>query len=925
MEYSLYLIKYKTLSYAYILYKAYLMTPNVVRRFIVIIIILIISCQAFGNVGIVDNHENIEYSKINTSYLQERIDSANYYYRQDALFLAVEELSFVQDFTFKNTNDSIQMLVGEVYQLLNHLYHDIGYVADIKSTVDSMYYYKSLASNNDPQFKVEYLSYFSRYLALEMKFEESNLKIIEAIKILKNIDRSDRISLNYFYFNYINAGRNHYKVLLKDHPFFGKASDDTNFGRGYKNIEICDSLIATLVSENEKWYNMLFYYRIRTNLYQDLNMNFYRYKKPNADINQAFNDVFDESVLAMKSINTIPGVTEYQMQAVKGLQDTYFQRNCSALPYFTEALKGMTMNINNKVYFKSVFTPLMILRWYSNQFVGCKDECSIIQMDSVLQLNLEAERTYNQYLIRYLKSDPEYISTGYEKSPFKAIIVISYHLYQKTKDDKYLDIYWHYSNKLRYASLYYKLVRNHDSTAIDNIQSKMDSLNYLENIFLDQLFLARKGIAEYDTLRIKNEIQENDVSYHLLMEQSSDLIKVLFGNKPLMSLRDYSHTLKENEALLFYTNHAFVYKDTNYVIVIKKNNYNIVSLGKDTLDSRTLSYLNEDNYSTAKKFQNISYYLSNTYFKPVTPYLKGIEKINIIPSYKIDYLPFDMLIEDSLAFPKFKDFKYYGLKYNFRYNPNVYIESFIEARNQVKSDAILVFAPNYKNKDLSKLLPFNNRLSGSLINDKKSVAIRENKDLKRLNFKNQHFSFVHIAAHGVVNFDYSDVRNRYNNTRAYNLYLNDTSLTKDFFYRTNLSTKLSVVASCRAGFSFYDDNDGKIGMIRTLLLTGSNAIITTPWRLDDQSSSIILNDFYNRLEDGDTFSDALWNAKKNFLANADDPQLFNPLYWAALTYHGVDSEIDTSNTSKTLVLVIIIILAGGIIGYSFSRIRRARS
>lgn len=133
-----------------------------------------------------------------------------------------------------------------------------------------------------------------------------------------------------------------------------------------------------------------------------------------------------------------------------------------------------------------------------------------------------------------------------------------------------------------------------------------------------------------------------------------------------------------------------------------------------------------------------------------------------------------------------------------------------------------------------------------------------------------------------------------------------------------------MVASCRAGFSLFDYSDGKIGMIRSLYLSGSNAVITTPWRLDDQSSAQILTNFYKRIESGEKYSEALWNAKKDFLSEAKDPQLYNPIYWAALSYQGVDSKIDQPLYKKS-GLGLLVLLIGGIVIYSFSRMLRDKS
>lgn len=862
-----------------------------------------------------------EDKSISIQNIEERIDKADFYYKNNALFLAVEELSFLKFQSFKYAKDSIQMLIGEAYQLLNHIYHDIGYVNDIKQTADSMFFYKSLASDHDPQFKVEYLTYLSRYHALEMKTKHSNDDMLEAIKVLRTLDNTNNIDINYFYLNYLNTARNRRNLLLIESPIFKYPEDESVNSHQINLIEICDSLINTLDFKTEKWYNIIFYYKVRNNLHQDMNMRFARQYDSNNVANNSFHEQYFQDINSLKEIKPKKGVPQNQMLAVKGLQYTYYKDYCKAKEYYAEALKNFSIKVDSHYYFRSIITPLMVLKWYNNASQMCEDGLKKQTLDSILHLNLKAERIYNQYLIHYLKPETEYISLGYMKSPYEQILSISYQLYSLTHDKKYLKTYWHYANKARYTSLYFKLCEETDSKELKKVIRALDRLNTSKFILLDKLYLSREGLILFDTVQIKTDIENNNNKYDELIKSTSPAIQALFGTQSLVSIDSYIDKLEKDEAVLLYTNHKFQDRAPNYVIVLKKGFSEIIGLVQDTLDSRRLSYLNEDIINNPKTFQEISYHISRVYFQPILKNLNGIKKIKIIASHKIDYLPFDILIEDTLANPHYKDFKFYGLSYNFTYIPNTYVEYLFENRIHRKSDSILIFSPDYKNKTIANKLPFNNILGNSLESKQNALLIKNSNDLTKLHTHSS-YKYIHIAAHGIVDYDRVDIIAKYNTKSNYKLYLNDTLIGKDFFNTRALKTDLSVVASCRAGFSLYDYSDGKIGMIRTLYLSGSNAVITTPWRLDDQSSAQILSAFYNRIESGEPYSEALWNAKKDFLSNAKDPQLFNPIYWAALNYHGIDSKIDQSNSKKSGV-GLLIILIGGVLIYSFSRIKRA--
>ncbi len=852
--------------------------------------------------------------------IEEQIEKANFYYKNNALFLAIEELIFLDHRSFKYSNDSIQMLVGEAYQLLNHIYHDIGYVLDIKHTADSMFFYKSLASNYDPQFKVEYLIYLSRYHALEMKTKHSNNNMIEALEILETLDNSIDIDINYFYFNYLNTARNYSTLLLRESPIFPYPEYDSIGGHQINMINICDSLINTLDYQKEKWYNMVFYYRVRNNLHQDLNMLTARKYDQNNAANTYFHKQYSQTINAIKGIKPTKGVPQYQMLAVKGLQYSYYNDYCKANKCYAEALKHFSIQIDGHYHFKSILTPLMVTKWYSNSYLNCTNDLDEYHLDSLLHLNFQAERLYHHFLIHYLEPETEYISTGYYKSPYDQILTIANQLYSTTNEEEYLEIYWHYANKTRYESLYYKLIAESEKTQLKETKRALDSLNTTIFILQDKLYLHRKGLLSFDTIKIKAEIENTNNKYDDFIQATSPAIKALFGHQPLVSMDSYMESLEKDEAVLLYTNHKFLNKDTNYVFVVKKDFCKIIGIGQDNDKRGMLSYLNEDFINDPKTFQEVSYYVSGKYFRPLLKYLKGIKRIKIAPNYKIDFLPFDILIKDTLSHPQYRDFEYFGMDYNFTYLPNIYVENILLNRVHKISDFTLIFSPDYKNKIIAKKLPFNNLLGHKLESKSKSLLISNSADLNQLNTHSS-FKYIHIAAHGIVDFDSRYLRASYNTNSIYKLYLNDTSLSKDFFNKRALNTDLSVVASCRAGFSLFDYSDGKIGMIRSLYLSGSNAVITTPWRLDDQSSAEILGDFYERIESGEPYSEALWNAKKDFLSNAKDPQLFNPIYWAALSYNGVDSKIEQSKIKKSGI-GLVVLLVGGMIIYSFLRIKR---
>src|SRR5690606_31047504 len=129
-------------------------------------------------------------------------------------------------------------------------------------------------------------------------------------------------------------------------------------------------------------------------------------------------------------------------------------------------------------------------------------------------------------------------------------------------------------------------------------------------------------------------------------------------------------------------------------------------------------------------------------------------------------------------------------------------------------------------------------------------------------------------------------------------------------YDQNLNSNLAILTACETGKPTYQAGEGMISLAHAFNYAGSESILTSLWEIDEQSSMLIVESFYNYLAQGLPKDEALKNAKLDYIANAEDRTLA-PSYWAGLVLIGDSSAIDisASNNFDWLLFLLLIVAA----------------
>ena len=102
-----------------------------------------------------------------------------------------------------------------------------------------------------------------------------------------------------------------------------------------------------------------------------------------------------------------------------------------------------------------------------------------------------------------------------------------------------------------------------------------------------------------------------------------------------------------------------------------------------------------------------------------------------------------------------------------------------------------------------------------------------------------------------------------------------------------LNADLVVLSACETGLGNLHQGEGIVGLTRAFFYAGASSAVVSLWKVEDQSTSLLMEKFYQWLKKGTNKADALRQAKLEILnskielkALGDVQSLASPFYWA---------------------------------------------
>ncbi|MGC3945646.1 MAG: CHAT domain-containing protein [Chryseolinea sp.] len=298
--------------------------------------------------------------------------------------------------------------------------------------------------------------------------------------------------------------------------------------------------------------------------------------------------------------------------------------------------------------------------------------------------------------------------------------------------------------------------------------------------------------------------------------------------------------------------------------------------------------------------------------------------LQIIPDGPVGQVPFEILLQHR---PANSTVNYRSLDYLLKARPIGYAYSASmlrrEAHRIVKHPSMLAvgFTGGQRERAADDNMLALEEIEGAEKElDALSARFRDGRFLRdsgatESNFKklSPDFDIIHLAIHGradqVSDFSASLFFRSRNDT------IDDGVFHAYELYSMKLKALMAVLSACESGLGKDYRGEGMISMASAFTSAGCENTLMSLWKVNDQASITMMDNFYKELLKGTPIDDALRAAKLSYLENSDEITA-DPKIWAPLVAYGSLHqvfEIDQRKPILYLVLAVGILIVAVII------------
>lgn len=278
--------------------------------------------------------------------------------------------------------------------------------------------------------------------------------------------------------------------------------------------------------------------------------------------------------------------------------------------------------------------------------------------------------------------------------------------------------------------------------------------------------------------------------------------------------------------------------------------------------------------------------------------------LSVIPDGQLGFLPFGVLLTEAVnPGDGFRDLPYLlkTTQINYGYSATLLTTDSKQARSFTQE--LSAFAPAYQGAlALSTNQPqaeaIAEQMGGTAYVD--SIATEELFHHAAANSR-----ILHLAMHGIPDVAHS--------LYAYLLFgpsnndKEDGKLHAYELYNLSLNTELVTLSACETGYGKLAVGEGVMSLARAFRYAGCQNVLFSHWKVDGRSANDLLTGFYAAIANGAKPSEAIWQAKKDFLATAPPDQV-HPYYWANFVLNGENQAVANSWPVSVVFLGVFLLL-----------------
>jgi CHAT domain-containing protein/tetratricopeptide (TPR) repeat protein len=179
------------------------------------------------------------------------------------------------------------------------------------------------------------------------------------------------------------------------------------------------------------------------------------------------------------------------------------------------------------------------------------------------------------------------------------------------------------------------------------------------------------------------------------------------------------------------------------------------------------------------------------------------------------------------------------------------------------------------------------------------------------------YQILHFATHGFLDSDHPELSGIVLSSVDQNGNTTNGLMPLHDIYSLDLSAELTVLSACQTALGKDIKGEGLIGLTHSFMSAGSNAVVASLWKVDDEATALLMSDFYKSMLQQDMPPSAALRAAK--LKLMKERQWRAPYYWAGFvlqgeyTNHIVVARHPWLRTGLVLLVLLILVVAAPLV------------
>ncbi|WP_025743409.1 CHAT domain-containing protein [Aquimarina pacifica] len=579
----------------------------------------------------------------------------------------------------------------------------------------------------------------------------------------------------------------------------------------------------------------------------------------------------------------------------------------SALQYYQKAILANTINaqdMTNTSYADANYLLTSLqgkAKTYQQRYASQKN---VTDLQKSIEIYQKADTLISSIRQTFTNYQDKVTFAETAKVLYKDAIAANMVLYEQNQDKKVLEQAFYYAEKSKSNTLKELLAAGNAK----NYKGLPKNVITLEKELRTDHAFYRSQLTKQQTKQTRDTLKVTQYQNRLfeIGRKQDSITEVLEKNYPKYHALKYQHTvasisdiqnqLDGNTTVVEF----FTADSSTYAFTISKHDMRVHQLATANLGAKIKKLHTSITTKNLKTYKSQANQLYNMLMAPIADQLIG-DTLIIVPDGVLWHLNFELLLTqfDQSNNPVALSYFLRDKAISYANSANLVFNSFVKNTVKTTKQACLAFsfsdeqAPAETNSiRLATLRNTSADLPGTRKEIKAIADIIDGtyfygSEAIEANFKKNasQYSMLHLALHGEVDHERPENSKLYftNPTDSIQNITGETLVEDNFLYAHELfaldiPAELTVLSACNTGTGKIAQGEGIMSLGTAFQYAGTKSLLLTSWEVSDQTTPILMRNFYSNLKAGMNKSKALQQAKLEYL-NTADLHRTHPLYW----------------------------------------------